>query len=266
MFFNLGKKSNSSPSTIEKSVLLQGKVWNSFIDSSNELLIVETRNEESLKVIFYTIDLNSTKIISSYEHHENGWWLSLKYAFDGFFVLALLNEDSPLSKGVIIIDSKRSTINWKNEDLSFLDGQRNQLMVKDATDECNRNLDIKNGQQIPFKEYDDKEITHPQRYIENTTYFEQTAVYIEQLTKDNARECIEYLETDRLIICSYYKYEETNQSNHLIISDIDGNLLKSFNIQGKKKGIAYDNFTLYKDTLIFAINNEAINLLNLSLL
>ena len=72
MFLNLGKKSKSSPSPKEKTISLEGKVWNSCIDSSKDILVIETRDEDQLKVSFHTIDIKKGNCRNCKEHQVPG--------------------------------------------------------------------------------------------------------------------------------------------------------------------------------------------------
>ncbi len=266
MFLNLGKKSKSSPSPKEKTISLEGKVWNSCIDSSKDILVIETRDEDQLKVSFHTIDIKKGKKLSTYEHPDHNWWIGLKYAYKGFFVLSKFQEDSPLSQGIIIVDATRGVIRWMNDEFSFLDGQKDQIMVSDKEKNVNLVLDIESGKSVSFEEYEDLEIKLPQRYLQDTEYFKHTAEFIQLSTNDTPFECIEHLETEDLIISSYYCLNETAQENHLLISDLEGNLLRKFSLQDNQKGIGYGDFVVFKNNLIFVTNNRNVEILPLATL
>lgn len=264
MFLKLGKKSISSSSAQEKTISFEGKVWNSCIDSSKDIIVIETRDEDQLTVKFHCIDIKKGKELFCYQHPEHNWWIGLKYAHKGFFVLSQFQEDSPLSKGIFVIDSSRGVIRWKNNDYSFLDGQKDQIMVADKEKNINLALDIESGSPVQFEEFEDPEIKLPQRYLQDTEYFKHTAEYIKITTNDTPFECIEHLETENLIISSYYSLNDTTQENHLIIADLEGKMLKKFQLQENQKGIGYGDFIVFKNTLIFITNNKNIKLLPLS--
>lgn len=265
MFLNLGKKKKSKAEDFAQALELKGKVWNSCIDTDKDLLVVETRDADILECRFYVIDLKKKKIITDYQYNDEKWWIGLKYAFGGYFVLYTYeDEQNPISRGVIVIDGVRGVIRWRNETYCFLDAQGGQIMVTDSETKANMNINIDGGKVCSFTECSPTQnLKEPTRYLEQTEYFEQTASLIDMVKKEKAVESIEYLECDDLILVSYYTYKQQQQENKLLILNKEGVLRQEFQLSMGSKGISFGDFVVYKDLLMFSYEGNKYQLVDL---
>ncbi len=268
MFLNLGKKNKSKAKGQEKSYCFKGQIWNSCLDTEKDLLIVETRDADAFQCWFYTIDLKKNKLLCEFQLEEECWWVGLKYAFDGNFVLYTYeDEKSPISKGVIIVDATRGIVRWKNEDYSFLDGQGNQICVRDTKEENNLTVSMESGRLVTFQELpDNKMVQTPMRYLPETDYFNETAELIKLVTDNVATESIEYLEHNNYLFISYYIYNELKQENHLLILTSKGLFVKEYCLSNHTKGIGFGDFVVYKNLLLFAVDNQNYTVLPIEIL
>ncbi len=258
MFLKLGKKNKSKSTGGEKSFCFKGQIWNSCLDTEKDLLIVETRDSDAFQCWFYTIDLKKNELISEFQLQEECWWVGLKYAHNGNYVLYTYeDEQKPISKGVIVVDAKRAIVRWKKENYCFLDGQADQMCVRD--DETNNNLtiDIESGRVVAFQEEKTKNLVQvPTRYLQDSEYFDQTAQLVKLVTNEAPTECIEYLEHNNHLFISYYIYKEQKQENHLLILTSEGALKKQYCLSDSSKGIGFGDFVVYKNLVLFAVNNQ----------
>jgi len=266
VFLNLGKKKKSKVPELIKTLDLKGTIWNSCIDSAKDLLVVETRDSELLECRFYVIDLKKKEIITDYQYNDEKWWIGLKYAFDGYFVLYTYeDEQNPISKGIIVVDGVRGVIRWRNENYSFLDAQGPQIMVTDTETKSNMNINIDGGRVCCYKECPPcQNLKEPVRYLEDSEYFEQTASLIEMVKSEKPSEFIEYLEWEEKIILSYCTYIDQKQVNNLVVLDTEGKLLQEFNLSTGFKGISFGDYVVYKELLLFAIEGDKYQIVDLS--
>ena len=167
------------------------------------------------------------------------------------------DEQKPISKGVIVVDAKRAIVRWKKDSYCFLDGQGGQISVHDDETENNLTVDIESGRLVTFQEVrDNKLVQIPTRYLQESEYFNQTAQLVKLVTNDAPTECIEYLEHNNHLFISYYIYKEQKQQNHFLVLTAQGSLVKQYCLSDSSKGIGFGDFVIYKNLVLFAVNNQ----------
>jgi len=258
VFLKLGKKNKPKSTGIEKSFSFKGQIWNSCLDIEKDYLVVETRDSDAFQCWFNTIDLKKNELVSEFTLQEECWWVGLKYAYNGSYVLYTYeDEEKPISKGVIVVDAKRAVVRWKNDSYCFLDGQGPQMCVRDEETDKNMTIDIESARIVSYQESSDNKLVRtPVRYLEKTDYFDQTAKLVTLVTNEFPSECIEYLEHKGYLFISYYIYKDQKQENHLLILTSDGVLVKEYCLSNSSKGIGFGDFVIYKNLVLFAVNNQ----------
>lgn len=258
MFLNLGKKKKSKSAGLEKSYCFKGQIWNSCLDTEKDLLIVETRDADAFQCWFYTIDLKKNELLSEFQLQDECWWVGLKYAFDGNFVLYTYeDEQKPISKGVIVVDAIRGIVRWRKDTYCFLDGQGDQMCVSDSETKDNLTISIESGRISNYQEIpQNKSVQVPLRYLQGSDYFNETAELVKLVTNEVATESIEYLEYNNHLFISFYIYKEQKQENHLLILTEDGAFVKKYCLSNHTKGIGFGDFVVYKNIVLFAVNNQ----------
>lgn len=202
MFLNLGKKKTVKSAGLEKSYCFKGQIWNSSLDTEKDLLIVETRDADAFQCWFYTIDLKKNELLSEFQLQDECWWVGLKYANNGSYVLYTYeDEQQPISKGVIVVDALRGLIRWRKEEYCFLDGQGDQMTVSNAETGDNLTVSIESGRIVCYQEFpENRDVQIPTRYLQDGEYFNETAELIKMVTDEVATESIEYLECNLSLI------------------------------------------------------------------
>lgn len=263
MFLKLGKKNKSKSIEQEKSYSFKGQIWNSCLDTEKDLLIVETRDSEVFQCWFYAIDLKKNKLLSEFQLPEENWWVGLKYSNDGNYVLYTYeDEQSPVSKGVVVVDAYRGIVLWKKESYCFLDAQGDQMCVTDEENNVNLTVSIESGRVVKYQEQPaNKQIQLPARYLQETEFFDQTASLVKLVKNHECVDSIEYLEAGNFLFVSYYVVKDLKQENNLLILTLEGDLIKEFCLSSQSKGIGFGDFVVYKSQVLFAVDNQEFTIL-----
>jgi hypothetical protein len=94
---------------------LSGLIWRMEIDSMNDLLLIEERDQEKHEVSFTSINLQNGKINFKNLKTEDRWSVGIEGAADGvLFLHGYESQLSPTHKGLIAIDAISGKALWTN--------------------------------------------------------------------------------------------------------------------------------------------------------
>lgn len=98
----------------------QNQIWRLLI-SSEDYLLIETRDTNKKEVFFNCFDLNKNKSLFLNKQFEEKYWIGIEKFHKNILLLHRFSKpDMPDHKGIIAFDILQEKIIWRNDDLTFL--------------------------------------------------------------------------------------------------------------------------------------------------
>lgn len=258
-------------------------IWRIFF-TSNNLIIGETRNQETKTTNFFCLDIYTGKPLWKNIGFDEPWWIGIEAVHKKLMILhGFVRPDMPEHRGIRVIDIESSKLLWRNDDLSFwfINDEKLyahkylfekhigcELDIKTGTivNEYSDNLDVlqKLRHKVLQKESEhQQDVTFPVLFDEHETESAIRTV-IQRITEGKALEdWIEYLAYRGILIVSHYCYTqnktETSLLNNILsVYDLQsGQKLYSEIIADKLNTPSPDSFFV-KDDLLFFIKHKTI--------
>lgn len=202
----------------------ESKIWNVETNGSGSKLAFEFRNEESKKVSFSIYDVNEGVWIWEHAEFEEEWWLNLE-ALDEehIYINYFPDHENPESKRIIQVSIQEMVV--ENEFESYQGATQNKPL------------------RVPF------------HYQEDSSHFNKVKKFLEQRFNERPVKAIDYLQTESVILISYYLYDEDQLTNFFLILDINGELLLEETIGNELTHVGMQTFFMVHD-LIVVIKNK----------
>jgi hypothetical protein len=258
-------------------------IWRVFFTSTN-LLIGETRNQETKSTSFFCLDLHTGKPLWHTISFDEPWWIGIETVYERWMILhGFVRPDMPEHRGIRAVDIHSGKLLWRNEDLSFwfMDNEKLyahkylfekhigcELDIATGTivNEYSDNLDplLELRQKVLQQESEHhQDVLFPEVYEENEADPKIMAI-VQRMTEGKALVgWIEYISYNGILIVSQYRRVQ-NQSetpvlnNHLSVYDIKAEkILYSDIIAHGVKTPSQDSFFI-KDGFLLFIRHQTI--------
>jgi len=256
-------------------------IWRIYF-TSNNLIVGETRNQETISTSFFCLDIISGKPLWQNIGFDEPWWIGIEAVHKGWMILhGFVRPDMPEHRGIRVIDIESGELLWRNDTLSFwfIDNEKlyahkyifekhicSELDIKTGTiiHEQSDNLDLMQElrQQVLQKESERRQdVIFPEVYDENEADSGIKTV-VKKNTENRAVEgWIEVLSHRDLLIVSHYR-QVRNQTESPLLNNIltvynlkkDKELYKEMIAEGVKAP-SPDTFFV-KDNLLFFIKHK----------
>ena len=256
-------------------------IWRIFF-TSNNLIVGETRNQETKSTSFFCIDINSGKPLWQNIGFDEQWWIGIEAVYKGWMILhGFIRPDMPEHRGIRVIDIELGKLLWRNDTLSFwfIDNEKLYAHKYIFDKHIGCELDIRTGtilieqsgsletmqelRQNALKNESERQqdVIFPEVYDGNETELTLRTI-IKQITDNKAVEgWVEYLSHQGILIVSHYRQVQNQTESSLlnnILSVVD---LKSEKMLYKEiiaegvKTPSPDSFFI-KDNLLFFIKHQ----------
>jgi hypothetical protein len=252
-------------------------IWRIFF-TSNNLMIGETRNQETKSTSFFCVDLHSGKPLWRNVGFDEPWWIGIEAVYKKWMILhGFVRPDIPEHRGVRVIDVESGKLLWRNDDLTFwfLDNEKLYAHKYLFEKHIGSELDIKTG--ILINEYSDNLDTLQelrQKVMQNEFSCQQDVIFpevfneneaesvirtaVQRITEGKALEdWIEYLSHRGILIVSHY-HQTKNQTESSLLN----NILSVYDVKSEKtlyseiittdaKTPSPDSFFIKNDLVLF---------------
>ncbi len=238
-----------------------GTVWNTLAVESENLLILEVRDDVNFKVTFSLLDYAKNEFRWRDVSLPESWWVSLVAADKNAILLnRYINKGNPDHKSLIALDIPSAGICWEVEEFSFFDWNESKILGYQTKDDLiPAKIDrltglVSEGTWEPMHQEVQTESLKPVFYPEGTAYFDTVKRFIVQadylITKG-----VEYLEFNDWIIISMYTGEAGTLDNYLLVFDRTGKLVLTSKLGEKLAGLGTDTFFILSGCL-FLVQNK----------
>ena len=239
-----------------------------FVKPSDDhsVICLEQISETITSPRYHIVDLRSFKLNAENVSVKNSKTLVLKSVTSTHLILnEYHNGKNPDHATAIAYDYKRKRIEWEKENFRIL--EVNGELIKAPHEHFENRLsywDVKTGQKIEASEekniQSNKTESFPLLYPENSEHFGSFSKFIHEKKGHKPTICCEYLEVGKLMILSYYYFENKTLTNVLLIANSDGEILDTINLGKNLKGIGKDTFFVLENKLIFISNKNTLNI------
>lgn len=244
----------------------KANIWKILVDEINDYLLLEIRDAEKQEVSFDILSLRSQDYVAQNLSFWEKWWISARAITGGKILLAFLQEDSPLSKGVMLYDLHKKDFIWQNMGIYFhsFDEENNCVYLSQHTEMTDlQAYDLDTGQAIEKKSFYLKKntqntYTYPIIYAETNPYFTDLQNFVNIKTNHIATKEIFYIEHAKAIVLLYETEIKEKFVYFLLITDIAGNMRVHEVLEQDKRLGNEDVFFIAKDYLILLPHTKQI--------
>ncbi|MGZ3778447.1 MAG: DUF4905 domain-containing protein [Mucilaginibacter sp.] len=239
-------------------------VWRFEIDSQNDAVLIELRDQSEKKVSFASISLKSGQVYFDGLETEERWLTGIEAAYDGVLLLhTYQSESGPTHKGLIALDVFTGEALWSNFNLSFDYLSINGPVVYDTRFQPRKLIlaDIKSGATTRKHEPSiDLELSKELQFPEAMADEFALSIHLEVKPLENS---VHYLEHYNLRIVSLHAITEGRLQQHLYVMNNTDIVFEDLLNTGIQK-LQPESFLLYKNHLIYLKNRSQLKVLNLN--
>ncbi|MGD0036974.1 MAG: DUF4905 domain-containing protein [Bacteroidota bacterium] len=224
-------------------------IWRIFF-TSNNLIIGETRNQETKSTRFFCVNVYSGKPLWQNIGFDEPWWIGIEAVQEKWMILhGFVRPDMPEHRGIRLIDIESGKLLWRNDNLSFwfIDNEKLyahkylfekhiacELDIKTGTilNELSGNLDLMQElrQKVLLKESErQQDAIFPELFVENEAD-SIIKLAVQRITEGKALEdWIEYLLRSGILIVSQYRQTQNKSESSLL-----NNILSVYDLKSEK--------------------------------
>ena len=244
----------------------------------NDILIIETRNDQKFQAQFSALDLKCGKFIWENLMLKETWWIGMTAASERTLLFhTYVNKGNPDHKNLIAFNIFDQKIRWEIEEFSFFDWSDSEILGYSTKDELiQATISIENGtlteKAWEIKPKGELEGTkRPVLYADGVSHFETIKRFLLQKVQLHILKAVEYLEYGEWIIVSVYIEEEASLlrrspesfepgrqslANYLFVFDNKGEMLLREKLGENLQGLGVDTFFMLSGCL-FLVKNKS---------
>jgi hypothetical protein len=250
----------------------KGIIWKLSLDASENLLVLEVRNEEDRSVNFSGLDVKNKMLLWQSASPENSWWMGLESAGDGKVYLHKYKDpQNPIHEGITVLDGKTGKEIWQDPKKTFLalsdgfviasegeDEDKKYLKLESKTGKAVQELDTKALFKARSNQKQNESLKNSFHFSAESPHFSKIAGFVKQITNMEPVTGMDYLEYEEQVVISFYLYAKEGLENYLLVIDEEGNIRFKECLGTHLKGIALDTFFVFGDLLIFVKEKKEI--------
>ena len=254
-------------------------IWKVRCDAARSLIALETRQKEKLQASFQVMDASSGYILLSNFKTEERWWVGLEEFCNGILLLHGYGKKQENGEhlGLQAIEASTGETLWQNPELTYLGLlSETELLALNATGEV-QIVALATGKSQTFsgsfpaaqKAMQDfttqrsNALQLPIPYLPADPHYQLLQDFIFQKTGKAAEKTIEYLETEKVIVLSFYSEKDSVLANFLVVYSTAGEMQAEVCLQEKSAGIGMDTFFIFAGKLFYIQEKLALGAVSL---
>lgn len=195
----------------------EGKIWKILSSKTGDYLAIEVRNESQHQVSFYILNTSQRKWLWEDVIFEEQWWINLQHFGENELQFIYYEDgNSPDQKRYLNIDIHTQEVN-----------QESTVTAEEVSTTI----------QLPI------------HYLESTDHFNTVSKYIKQKLNVSPVKAVDYLESQGLIVISYYLWQVYYLVNFLLILDHKGVIKNHELLADNLQTIGIDTFFMINSSL-----------------
>jgi hypothetical protein len=233
-------------------------VWHILAD--DDLLAIENRDGEHLKVSFSALEVSANKFLIK-DWVTDDWLTGLVGVKKHVLLLQkYVTKGNPDKKSIMAFDMEAKHFRWEVNNFSFSHwdgvtvwGSLTQGESEPAV------IDVASGAVTQTEWKMEREHEHerqylPVQYVEGAEHFETIKKFIQKQIRQTTVMGVEYLEFGGFIIISAYFSENDGLANYLIVFNRDGDVVLNQKLGERLSGLGVGTFFIFSGCLFFVKN------------
>lgn len=242
-------------------------IWKVKPDFSTGNLALEIRDPALLQTGYYVLQGASGRLQLENWLPREPWWVGLEAAHRNLLLLHGFPavKDTGRHLGITAVSAEKGTITWDIPDLTFLGlVSADELLAQNQSGRL-YSVDLATGAaeefsppaahaKIAVQAFEielGKKWLVPLPYSPADAHYPVLQQFIRKQTGLEAVQTIEYLETDRHIVLSFYATNHGVLANFLMVCSLSGELLLHICLEEKVAGLGSDTFFIFAQKLFF---------------
>ena len=183
------------------------------------------------------------------------WWSGIEILMGQWAVFhGFAQEDLPIHRGLMVVDAKNNTVEWEDEFLRFETANDTTVWAKTPSSlEKTMAFELTTGKEMTFysSSIEGNEKQEPLAFFQDNEYFPAISTYLQQCVGHHPVQRVEYLETDRYLLVSYFVPNGKLLDNFLLVTDHNGGLILHQCLNREQKGMSTGTFQVSHGFLSF---------------
>ena len=246
------------------SYRFQDPVWET--KASGRLLIVNTRNPDSLESGFSLISLEDKALIWENLRFEEEWWVSVYHMTDELIVFQQFEDSHNIDdRSVFGFDPMKQESVWSMENVRLTGANGDQLYMRWEEDqELIYNVRKKDWDTRKLQIDEVRDFLYPIHYEADNPHFETLARFLKLKQGIDLEGSCDYLESGGLIFIAANHVNEGKKSLSLYVFDNSGHLLMEESLESGVKGLVSGTFFIAKEALIFVTGKNELKIYSIN--
>ncbi|PWJ42733.1 DUF4905 domain-containing protein [Sediminitomix flava] len=237
----------------------EGNIWKIYFDQYSKTLLVETRFDGEKSSAFSALKPLDGNLLWQELQLDENLWTGVAAFNHGKLGIHIYDEEKsyPLPRDLVVMDVATGDFSWNKEHVQLLDFTTDTAIVQDLNED-NKHLflDVQSGTELTNKttipsQKSDSPILNPIEYVQENEHFQTFEKFLEKKFNHVPFKSIEYLETEKNLILSYYIKSGKILQQFLLVLTREGNVLYHEIIGKSEKGVGLDTFMIYENVLLF---------------
>ncbi len=231
-------------------------IWKTSVDRGAGLLALELRDHENLKTSFSVLNVPAKRIGKQFQVEGADWWSSLLLIKNNhLFVEKYEDAQNPLDKSLIVASANDGSVVKHLPGHQLVEVRDRSIVIQKIEDPAVRIEEQLSGKSQTSDHYD---FFEPMVFPEGSDNFEMVKSFLGK----NIVSQVDYLEWGDYIIISYFIPEEKEFSRRMMVLKDEREVFRAV-LDQKMDGVAPGGFFVFKNFLIFIIERNQINAIEL---
>lgn len=239
-------------------------VWKIMALGEKGLLIFEIRDENTREVSFSAFQYQKQAFLWQNLVLEEPWWVSLAGSTREVLLFQVYDDSqNPEHKSLLAVSAETGQLLWKKTGFSVnlvengrISGFLREDALKSVSMDPLTGALLESEPENVLQRNKISDAVYPFQYLEGNSYFETIKQYLRKTLNVTAVMGAEYIETDGLIVISYYLMEDAGLANYLLAIREDGEILVHERLGGHLRGLGVETFFILSGYLFFVKNNR----------
>ncbi len=243
------------------SKTFQGIIWSIKIDDGSDKIFIEVRDEDSLEIYYYSIDLVSHSIEEIIVPDSFGWFTSMIGGSGQVIMFSQFeNETNPGPAKLLVYDYYNGQVKHEIDDFLLESFSAGTIIGRKTTRGQDESVIIHlNEQKDRDDHYEEPAVANSPYFItDHNEDFKIITDFLSQFDMIPVKGA-DYFEEDSNIVFSFYVETKSGLERNLMWIQ-DGSVKLNLNLDSKLTGVSPESFITIKNRLIFVKNRNELQI------
>lgn len=243
-----------STNPLKFSLSFPGQIWQTALDHSQGIWMLEVRLPAEHKVTYHLVFLPSREVKTLTPVEDADWWtMIIKLMYPVAMLEQYKELTNPQKKDLILYDTKREKVLSRLTDFQYMEVKNGQLVGNDLVSGDSKMVDLR---KFGVKNIDTGyKLKFPEIFRPGSESLQLVDTFLQ---KSNSEVGCEYFEEGDIIIISYYLRLETKFQRKLLLIK-EGQEYYHVTQDKSLDGFASGAFFVFENMLVFIKNGNQIN-------